>query len=331
MKIRLLLFLFFSMSSIQAQEIYLVNSANTINIVNIETLQVTELFTVDASQAGYLTDIAFAPDGRFFGVTNGWRLIEIDILNQTFSFVADLPVGDPYTALVCNSQGQLLTSRTFSEELYAYDLNTSSLSMVATGISSPGDFTFYKGNLVYPNILNDFIKAYDGNTITSIGCSISFLYTFVNNFQDCESNDIYAFDQFANLYNFDLETENYELIANLFDELGLVNGGATQTEYMASACTVENLETVTCEILSVNEVNSLKFMLYPNPVTERVNILNPSQEIKNMEVYSLMGELLKTQKDNLSYVDLSNEAAGIYLLKITSIYGQISIQKIIKN
>ena len=273
MKGKLLLLLFCTFWSSPAQEIYVVNSVNELKIINSETQTVTDLFTVDAQQAGFITDLAFSPSGRLFAVTNIWTLLEIDLQNETFIPLADLPNANPYTALVCNSNDELFTSRIFAEELYSYNINTGGITLVETGISTPGDFTYYKGNLVYPNITNDFIKAYDGTTISNVGCSVPLIWTFVNVFTNCEDNIIYAFDQFAKMYRYDLETEDFELVADFVQETGLLYGGATMTEYMASDCPVASLETVTCEPLGTQNFNEYGIALRSNPVGANIELV----------------------------------------------------------
>jgi hypothetical protein len=323
---------FFFVISLQAQEIYVVNSINEIKVINVQTLSVSDLVTVDVLETGYLTDIAFSPDGTLYAVTNGWQIFEIDLSNGEASLVADLPVGDPYTALVSNSQNELLTSRTFSEELYRYNLDTDNLQFVDNNISSPGDFTFYKGNLIYPNILNDFIKAYDGDSIINIGCSIPLLYTFVNDFVDCETNNIYGFDQFATLYRFDVETEDYEPIAEFFDQTGLLNGGATLSEWMASDCALEPLETVLCLPLSAGDFDSPAISLKANPVTEQIEFeINNALDVSYV-LYNIDGKLLKIGPLEGDTISISEFSKGVYLIQLTDISGQVVLLgRVIKN
>ncbi len=332
MKGKLLWLLPFLVLSLQAQEIYVVNSINEIKVIDIPTLNVTDMFTVDVLEVGYITDIAFTPDGTLYAVTNGWQIFEIDTSNGEASLITDLPNADPYTALVSNADNQLLTSRTFSEELYSYDLNTGMLELVDNNISSPGDFTFYKGYLVYPNILNDFIKAYDGNSIINIGCSIPLVYTFVNDFVDCETNNIYAFDQFANLYSYELETENFALIAEFFDQTGLLNGGATLTEWMGSDCVIEPLETVLCLPLSTNDFDYPGISLKTNPVEDFIEfeITNPMD--LTFSIFSARGQLVTEGILFNNRISASRLEAGIYFLQVINSTGMNVFEgKIIKK
>lgn len=332
MKEKLICFLLLVFLTVNSQEIYVVNSVNGIKIVNAETFEVTTLFTVDIQQAGFITDLAFAPDGRLFAVTNVWTLIEIDLQNETFIPLADLPQGDPYTALVCNADNELLTARIFSEELYAYDLDTDETNLVDTGISTPGDFTFYKGNLVYPYILNDFIKAYDGTNIENVGCSVPLLWTFVNDFEACESNTIYAFDQFAKLYRYDLETEDFEILADLVSETGLLYGGATMTEYMASACPIEELSTVLCDPLGVEDLNSFGIILKSNPVQDIISFEFRNVVPEIYKLYAIDGKLVQTGEIDDQAISIFELSSGLYFLHLFEPNGlNIFTEKVIKK
>lgn len=331
-RFHLILLFVLCFDAIVSQEVYVVNSINELKIINTESLTVTDLFAIDAQQAGYITDLAFSPDGRLFGVTNAWTLLEIDVQNETYIHLADLPIGDPYTALVCNANNELLTARIFSEELYSYNLDTAEITLVDTGISTPGDFTFYKGNLVYPNILNDFIKAYDGSSTSNVGCSVSLLWTFVNQFTDCDTNIIYAFDEFAKLYRYDLETENIEEIADFFQETGILYGGATTSEYMASACPVDDLGTVLCQPLGINKYNEFGIALEFNPVTNYVQFDIKPDRALNYEIYSIQGIQVMQGKLVNETIDVTSLSIGSYFVRLFDrSQRQLFMQQIVKN
>ncbi len=307
-------FLLFSITH-NAQEIYIVNSFNEIKIVNVNDLSVTDLFGIPTSEAGFITDLAFSPDGRLFGVTNVWTLIEIDLTNETFIPVANLPEGDSYTSLVCNANNELLTSRWLAQELYSYSLDTGTTTFVDSQISSPGDYTFYKGNLVFPGFLNDFIKAYNGTETYNVGCSVPLLWTFVNDFVDCDTNTIYAMDQFAKLYRYDLETENYELLADLVSQTGQVYGGATMTEYLASDCPLESLTTVNCS-LNTEAFNPYGIEIVSNPVTHKILFTIQNPVSLEYSLFNLEGKKVLQGKLVHLEIPVTEISSGIYFLQI---------------
>jgi len=85
--------------------------------------------------------------------------------------------------------------------------------------------------------------------------------------------------------------------------------------------------------LGLNDNNSKtpKLTVYPNPVTDRLNISNvASQTIKNVTIYSITGSVVKTIANPSDSIDVSNLNSGNYLVKVTTDQGTTT-QKIIKK
>ena len=84
-------------------------------------------------------------------------------------------------------------------------------------------------------------------------------------------------------------------------------------------------------ILSIREINNLDVSIYPNPVKDILNIdYDPSDEIQSVDVYSLLGELVKKKEHDINQLDLSSLNSGVYFLKIETVQGMLT-KKIIKN
>ena len=84
-------------------------------------------------------------------------------------------------------------------------------------------------------------------------------------------------------------------------------------------------------ILSIREINNLDVSIYPNPVKDILNIdYDPSNEIQSVDVYSLLGELVKKKEHDINQLDLSSLNSGVYFLKIETVQGMLT-KKIIKN
>jgi len=64
---------------------------------------------------------------------------------------------------------------------------------------------------------------------------------------------------------------------------------------------------------ALNDVVSM----YPNPVENYLTVRSNSP-ITKVEVYSLLGDLVKNVKTNFSRIDLRNLNSGIYMIKIHS-------------
>lgn len=91
--------------------------------------------------------------------------------------------------------------------------------------------------------------------------------------------------------------------------------------------------------LNTNEVNAFKidkkksFVVYPNPVSETINIISRDMEkIKSIEILSVDGKKIQTwTNQNLSKINLKHIVSGNYLLLLNMISGKTESHKIIKN
>ncbi|MCF7560719.1 DUF839 domain-containing protein [Sabulilitoribacter multivorans] len=73
--------------------------------------------------------------------------------------------------------------------------------------------------------------------------------------------------------------------------------------------------------LSINNEISKGFKLYPNPINETKQLHITGKDIKNVRLYSILGEeMLNSDYDNVSDVDLiiKNYNPGLYLLRINN-------------
>ena len=84
-----------------------------------------------------------------------------------------------------------------------------------------------------------------------------------------------------------------------------------------------------CEYLGVTDIDLSAIAIYPNPVTNKLNVtLSNNDSFQSLALYSITGTLLLTSKT--TELDLSNLPASIYLLKIETAKGNI-VKKIIKE
>jgi Secretion system C-terminal sorting domain/GEVED domain len=91
------------------------------------------------------------------------------------------------------------------------------------------------------------------------------------------------------------------------------------------------LTVVDSNPLSSNSFSNKNFTYYPNPVKDVLN-LSYTKNISNVTVFNLLGQQMssKTVNANQSKVDMSNLAAGTYLVKVTA-DNQVKTIKVIKN
>jgi tRNA splicing ligase len=73
------------------------------------------------------------------------------------------------------------------------------------------------------------------------------------------------------------------------------------------------------------------FEVYPNPVTDILNISN-NENITNVSVFNLLGQEVfsKTAATNISQIDLSNLSSGAYMVKVAT-DGFVKTIKIVKQ
>ena len=86
-----------------------------------------------------------------------------------------------------------------------------------------------------------------------------------------------------------------------------------------------------CNVLTVQDVseqNSIK--IYPNPVTDVINIDAPENLKYRTNIYDLNGRLISSSK-NKSVIEIQTLSLGLYLIEITDLdSGHKVVEKIIK-
>ena len=86
------------------------------------------------------------------------------------------------------------------------------------------------------------------------------------------------------------------------------------------------------EALSTVDFNSNKFVAYPNPVKDILNI-GYNKTIAGVAIYNLLGQevLVKTINADQSQINVANLSKGTYLVKVTSEDGASKTMKVIKE
>lgn len=80
--------------------------------------------------------------------------------------------------------------------------------------------------------------------------------------------------------------------------------------------------------LNAAEISELNVAIYPNPTDRRIYISGLDSEV-NIQVFSMEGKLLRTQKSVNAYLDL-DLASGLYMLKLSGKKGSL-VKKIMIN
>ena len=92
-----------------------------------------------------------------------------------------------------------------------------------------------------------------------------------------------------------------------------------------------NIVVQTSEVASINTNELVSFNIYPNPVTDMLNV-DSKETLTNISIFNLLGQEIKSFKPNTTnyIVDLTDLETGVYFVKVTANNKQSS-KKIIKQ
>lgn len=87
--------------------------------------------------------------------------------------------------------------------------------------------------------------------------------------------------------------------------------------YEITKDSVANLYYMSVEYnsLGLEDVIIPKLVLYPNPATNQLHIFN-NRKIEKIQIYTMLGSLVKSMEGNIENIDISNLSKGSYLVKI---------------
>ncbi|MFH6991962.1 T9SS type A sorting domain-containing protein [Flavobacterium sp. FlaQc-48] len=208
---------------------------------------------------------------------------------------------------------------------------TGTITLEGTGTPAPGDqihdytasgktSTFYtitgnlatnKGTVTYNNLtLTQCLKMETATTITYTTTQASTLTLVFAEAAGTAKIDGTNYTATAGIISISVPAGNHTIAkkdtANLF---------YMKTAYTTNLGLGQNFETN-------------KLIVYPNPVTNQMFI--SADNAQKVEVYNLLGTLIKTVEKDIESIDLSHLTAGHYIVKITTDQGTVT-KKIIKK
>lgn len=334
MKKYLVLFMILATSTLlYAQEFYICNFKNTTGVSSIrlvdEDFNVSHIVDVNVS-AGIILDISFDSTGKLYGVTSINTIIEFNLSNGLYSVIHQFTEAGTYNSLTYDSlNDELITINWDTFTIYRFNLGTQTItSAIIIGISTPGDLTFYKGNLIFQDASTSDFVTYDGFEYKTIACGFNQgFFGFSNYTTSCNTNYVYAFGEFGLIYQYNVEDNNYQLIGDITTQTDFVYGSATINEYQASNCPLVNLDEVDCD-LSVNDNNLSEIEIYPNPTTGKIFVsTNSFYDNLYYSLYTIDGKLLETSIF-YSEINLENLTKGIYILEL---HNELNSESVIKR
>lgn len=327
-RIYAILFTLFLSLSASAQHLY-------INIINGDIFRIEADYSLTwmckIQDYNYVIgDIAISPSQRMYGV-GGFDIIEINYVTGDVTLLHPLPLGDSFVTLVCDNQDNLYLLSAL-QHLYKYEIANDSLIWIADlSHNSPGDLTFYRGNILFQSALDYHIKSYNLETglLHTVLCQQhplpngNGLWGLSTVFTSCEEASLYATDNQDNFYELDIENNKIYLIKN-FENFNFpagtdIDGMASDNEHLGSEC-VHYFEDVSCTTAQYDE-QVRKTFLYPNPADQVLYVLNStsnSQPESILRIFDMQGrmqlEYVGEQHSGLP-LDVSILPPGIYCVQ----------------
>jgi hypothetical protein len=109
-----------------------------------------------------------------------------------------------------------------------------------------------------------------------------------------------------------------DLKADLDAYTAVIESGTVERQFLLS------------QLLSTTEAVFTDVNIYPNPVKNTLHISNTTH-IKSLEIYSIQGQVMRTQKSQFETIDMSTLSSGLYFVKLTDNANRSKTIKIAKN
>lgn len=322
--IGLMLFLLTGSNTSRAQDIFVVGTDNKI----YELDATATLVYAGEINTGIVTgDIAIAPTGLMYGLKNGFlsnpEIIEINLATNSTSVIGVFPIPTESFSLVCGNDHKLYALGS-NHELWTYNLLDGASSYIDNlGTSSPGDITFYKGNIVFQSANNGNIMAYnlDNGSLRTVMCRINDnpIWGISNRFSDCGDETIIVTDYVNNFYELDFSTGNFNSMNvdhSLLPGGVQINGMASVTENSALSCDSFQFVDVICSVgVEENDPAEDDLIFFPNPTNGILNFKS-SKTIESLTVFDASGKIVQTVEHPVDPIDLEFLDQGIYYVQV---------------
>ncbi len=259
---------------------------------------------------GFMNVFETPANGGGFVFASGWGvgdLVVVDNMDGTVSLKPNR-VNDPDPFW---QTGGLTGNKIMDASYYLQDDN-----LVGTAFTFNGEIlanTIDDSALTYPIVYEAFIKVFnaDYSSFTAYTADISSTGTFSI---ALAANQSITGDHVQ--YGFQMIGPNVN------------NNSSFDAQYDAIGSILVGPNTT----LSVNELTSSEFKVYPNPSNGVWNIVSNNQEITSINVYDVLGKQVLSLNPNTQNVsiDASNLQSGLYFAKVNSLNGSQTI-RLIKN
>ena len=108
----------------------------------------------------------------------------------------------------------------------------------------------------------------------------------------------------------------------------LVSGSTYYAVTVSGTCRSNPLAVTVSVNLGIENNNTVEFKIYPNPINDFLNI-ETFVDIKSIEIYNIQGQ--KVLQSNQKQINVSEFAAGVYMIKIQDIENATATKKFVKQ
>ena len=186
----------------------------------------------------------------------------------------------------------------------------------------------YSVTLTVSNILNPNCVDVYNSTVTVSECVANAMFTEIAN------NYEYDFTTTSSTGDYSIEWDlgdgtiinDVSYVNHTYDTVGTYTVSLTITDLLEPTCTDTYSKDITVNIDGIDDnlISQDKFMIYPNPVTENVNLeISLSENSKFVvNILNAIGQSVKKEYFDKTYgqhklsIDVSNLPSGIYMLKV---------------
>lgn len=328
--LKILLILIFAFNRSHAQSAYLNEIDNSIYRINSD-FSLTSVISVNDSSL-FLADIALSPSNVFYAIFSN-KIYAIDSLGNA-TILTTLPDLGFYSSLTCSNDYELYTicndfNDAANSKLYKYNIVTNTISLVTNiGFSTPGDLTFYKGNLVFAALGTNKIKAYNlqNNTVVDIFClpqQYESIFGIAGIYTSCDSTIILCCTQ-TSILKLDILSNT---VTNLQTNSSYYLGMTSDNEFLSSDCSYQ-FAPADCALSIPTFSQASEDLVFPNPFYETLHFKN-HEEINTLELSDINGRILLKISSPSSEISLGHLEKGIYFLRLSTDKGS-KMNKLIK-
>ena len=108
----------------------------------------------------------------------------------------------------------------------------------------------------------------------------------------------------------------------------LVSGSTYYAVTVSGTCRSNPLAVTVSVNLGIENNNKVEFKIYPNPINDFLNI-ETIADIKSIEIYNIQGQ--KVLQSNQKQINVSEFAAGVYMIKIQDVENATATKKFLKQ